>query len=56
MNRKLVQNSNGPKQFVRQMVRYSSHVLNSKLMVCYLNGKKMGNRMAFSYHTFDHGR
>ena len=35
----LVRYSNGPKQFARQMVRYSSHDLNSKLKVCYSGHK-----------------
>ena len=38
------------------MISYSSHVLNSELIVCYLNGKKFGNWMAFGYQTFYHGR
>ena len=50
----LVRYSNGPKQFVHQMVRYSSHVLNSELIVCYSNGKKLDNQMAFGYWTLDH--
>ena len=37
---KQVQYPNGPKQFVCQMVCYSSHVLNRKLIVRYSNGKK----------------
>ena len=31
----LVQYSNGPKQFARRMVCYSSHDLNGELKVCY---------------------
>ena len=38
------------------MVRYSRHVLKSKLIVCYSNAKKLGNQMAFGYQTFYHGR
>ena len=34
LNSKLVLYLNGPKQFVRWMVCYSNHVLNSKLYVC----------------------
>ena len=33
------------------MVCYSSHVLNSELIVCYSNGKKFGNQMSFGYQT-----
>ena len=39
LNRELVWYSNGSKQFVPQLVRYSSHVLNMELIVCYSNGK-----------------
>ena len=49
LNSKLVQHSNGPKQFVHRMVHYSSQVLNYELIVCNSNGKKFGNR------TFYHG-
>ena len=35
---------------------YSNHVLNSKLIVPYLNGKKFVNRLAFGYRTFYYGR
>ena len=35
LNSKLVRYSNGPKQFARRMVRYSSHDLNSELKVRY---------------------
>ena len=35
LNIELVWYSNGPKQFVHLMVCYSSHVLNSKLIVCF---------------------
>ena len=47
--------SNGPKQFVRWMVCYLSHVLNSELIVCYSIGKKFGNQMPFGFQTFYHG-
>ena len=33
------------------MVHYSSHVLNSELIVCYSNDKKFGNQMAFGYQS-----
>ena len=49
---KIVWYSNGPKQLVCQMVCYSSHVLNSELIVHYSNGKKFDNRIAFGYQTF----
>ena len=52
LNRDLVRYSNGPKQFVPRMVHYSGHVLNSKLIVRFLNGKKFGIPMAFGYQTF----
>ena len=39
LNCELVWYSNGLKQFVRQMICYSSHALNSKLMVSYSIGK-----------------
>ena len=52
----LVWYSNGPKQLVLWMVRYSSHVLNGEQIVCYLNGKKFGNQKPFGYWTFYHGR
>ena len=52
----LVWYSNGPKQFVPQMICYSSHVVNSKLIVCYLNGKNFCNQMAIGYQTFYRGR
>ena len=55
LNSKLVWYKNGPKQFVHQMVGFTSHVLNSKLIVRYLNGKKFGNQMAFGELTFYHG-
>ena len=51
----IVRSSNGPKQFVPQMICYSSHVVNSKLIVCYLNGKHFGNQVAFGYQTIYHG-
>ena len=35
LNSKLFWHSNGPKQFARQMVGYSNHGLNSKLIVRY---------------------
>ena len=35
LNSELVRYSNGPKQFARQMVRYSSHGLNSELIFRY---------------------
>ena len=44
LNSKLVRYSNGPKQFLRWMLRYLSHVLNSKLIVHFWNGKKFSNR------------
>ena len=47
--------SNGPQQFIRWMVQYSSQVLNRKLIVCYSNGKKFGDGMAFGFRTFYHG-
>ena len=56
LNSKQVWYSDDPKQFVGQMARYSSHVLNSELMVPYLNSKKFGNQMEFGYQTFYHGR
>ena len=56
LNSKLVWYANGPKQFVHQMPRYLSHVLNSELIVRYSNGKKFGNQMAFGDQTFYHGR
>ena len=37
------------------MVHYSSHVLNSELIVRYSNGKKFVNRMAFGYQNFYNG-
>ena len=54
LNSDLVRYLNGPKQFVCWMVCYSSHVLNSELIVCYSNGKKFGNQIAFGYQTFYH--
>ena len=56
LNSELVQYLNGPKQFIHQMVHYSSHVLNSELIVHYLNGKKLGNQMSFGFRTSYHGR
>ena len=55
LNCEFVGYSNGPKQFVRRMVCYLSHVLNSKLIVCYSIGKKFGNQMPFGFQTFYHG-
>ena len=49
LNSKLIRYSNGPKQFVHQMVRYSSHVSRIELIVCYSNGKKFGNQIAFGH-------
>ena len=43
LNSKLVRYSDGPNQFVPQIVRNSSHVLNRELIVCYSNDKKFGN-------------
>ena len=37
------------------MIRYSSHVLNIELTVCYSNSKKIGNQMAFGIQTISHG-
>ena len=44
LNNELVSYLNGLEQFIPWMVHYSSHVLSSKLIVHYLNGKKFGNR------------
>ena len=43
----IVQNS-----LVRCMVCFSSHVLNTELIVCYSNGWKVNKRMVFSYQIF----
>ena len=56
LNSKLVQYSDGPKQFVHWKVHYSSHALNTEQIIRYLNGKKFGNWMPFGYQTFYHGR
>ena len=47
LNSKFIWYLNGQKQFIPWMVCYSSHVLNSKLIVHYLNSTKSGNWMAF---------
>ena len=52
LNSGLVWHSNGPKQFFRWIVHYSSHVLNRELIVWYLNGRKFGNWMAFLTELF----